>query len=288
MILLSGAHSLLARHILPVFRDHYQVVALDEERGSIDDADFIRPLLDESRPSILINCTEFSLMEDCEFYREKAYTINGIAPGILAEICAERDIKLVHFSTPAVFSGEKETAYTEEDTPEPYNVFGDSKLLGEKKIEKSGCRYLLIRVPDVYGRNDSFLHACFRDMRAGKTIEVIQNHRKNPTYAEDIASVVYRLIQQDAEGLVHMANPGDCTIYEFYKKAHNLYEKHGSDHMDFTVQEIPFEEFLTPVDYPLNSLLGSSRLKNDFSIEPETWELALDGFMKDHARELYG
>ena len=288
MLVLSGAHSLLARHILPVFRDSYQVVAFDEEQGSINDADFIRTLLDESQPALFINCSEFSLVEDCEFYREKAYSINGFAPGTIADICAERNIKLVHFSTPNVFSGEKESPYTEKDEPCPYTVFGDSKLLGEKKIGQSGCRYLVIRVPDVYGRNDSFLHACFRDMRAGKTIEVIQNHRKTPTYAEDIAHMVYRLIQQDAEGLVHMANSGESTIYQFYKKAHELYVGKGLNHVDFRVQEIPFEEFLTPVDYPLNSLLESSRLEQDFSIKPETWEKALDRFMNDHAGELSG
>lgn len=286
MLVLSGAKSLLARHILPVVRDNYKVVAFDDDKGAIDDADFIHQLLDESNPSIFINCTEFSLVEDCELYREKAYSINGFAPGILADICAERDILLIHFSTPAVFSGEKDASYSESDTPQPYNVFGDSKLLGEKKIEQSGCRHLIIRVPDVYGRKDSFVHAFFRDMKNGKSIEVIQNHRKNPTYADDVAHVLQMLLNKNAEGLVHMANPGDCTIYEFYKKAHELYKKLDMNHVDFNVQEIPFEEFITPVDYPLNSLLEPARLKDEFSFTPDTWDRALERFMTQHAQEL--
>lgn len=286
MLVLSGAKSLLARHILPVVRDNYKVVAFDDDKGAIDDGDFIGKLLEESNPSIFINCSEFSLMGDCEFYREKAYAINGFAPGILADICAERDILLIHFSTPAVFSGDKDASYSESDTPQPYNVFGDSKLLGEKKIEQSGCRHLIIRVPDVYGRKDSFVHAFFRDMKNGKSIEVIQNHRKNPTYADDVAHVLQMLLNKNAEGLVHMANPGDCTIYEFYKKAYELYKKLNMNHVDFNVQEIPFEEFITPVDYPLNSLLDPARLINEFSFTPDTWDRALERFMTQHAEEL--
>ena len=99
MFVLSGENSMLARYILPVFRESSQVFAFNQDKGNIEDAGFISAFIDEIKPKVFINCEGLDQPEACEYNREYAYRLNGRVPADIGGLCRDRDILLIYFST---------------------------------------------------------------------------------------------------------------------------------------------------------------------------------------------
>ena len=117
-----------------------------------------------------------------------AFRINAEAPGVLAEICNEKDAKLIHFSTDYVFDGEKRAPYTEEDQANPISAYGESKLAGEKKVLAADNGHLVVRVSWVFGPDrPSFIDAMIKRAQQDEKIDAISDKFSTPTYTHDIA-----------------------------------------------------------------------------------------------------
>src|SRR4029077_6248609 len=150
-IVIIGAEGRLGAALVREYRDRFEVAGLNRAQFDLSNLDHIRKKVRGTNFDVLINAAAFTNVDLCETERDRAFTINGEAPGIVAEICRERGAKLIHFSTDYVFDGEKRAPYTEEDEAKPINVYGESKLAGEKNVLAADGGHLVVRVSWVFG-----------------------------------------------------------------------------------------------------------------------------------------
>jgi dTDP-4-dehydrorhamnose reductase len=137
---------------------------------------------------VLINAAAFTNVDLCERERDQALRINAEAPCVVAEICQDKNARLVHFSTDYVFDGEKREPYTESDPANPISVYGESKRAGEKFVLQTGDRHLIVRVSWVFGPDrPSFIDGIIRRARESNYVEAIADKFSTPTYTHDIA-----------------------------------------------------------------------------------------------------
>jgi dTDP-4-dehydrorhamnose reductase len=281
MVILSGAHSLIGEHILPVLRNTYQVCAFDAERGDIRDISFVEQLFNEINPSIIINCAQNSDIDECEYKREDSYHINGVIPGAIAQLCVTRKVKFVQLSTSYVFDGKSKKAYAENDPAHPVTVYGDSKQMAEKKILESGCDHLIIRVPHVYGKGYSFLSSYMERMKDAVKISLPAGQMIMPTFAQDVARMVVALIDSDVRGVIHLGNSGSVKIRDFlFECARRAGKKTGRNYIA-NIEDCDIEECLSPYDIPLNCVLDLSKISAILGEAPRKWEAALDQFIEE-------
>jgi dTDP-4-dehydrorhamnose reductase len=128
-----------------------EVIGLDSLELDVANPDHVRTCIREIRPQIIVNATAYTDVDRAEAEREKAFAVNGEAPGILAEEARAIDAILVHYSTDYVFDGKKGAAYTEDDVPNPVNMYGKSKLSGEQAIQQADSAFFIFRTSWVYG-----------------------------------------------------------------------------------------------------------------------------------------
>jgi dTDP-4-dehydrorhamnose reductase len=139
------------------------------------------------------------------------------APGILAEICNEKDAKLIHVSTYYVFDGEKRAPYIEEDQAHPISAYGESKFAGEKNVLAAEDGHLVVRVSWVFGPDrPSFIDAMIKRAQQDEKIDAISDKFSTPTYTHDIARMLPQFFDRDVEGgILHFANAGKCSWQEY-------------------------------------------------------------------------
>ena len=147
---------------------------------------------------VLINAAAFTNVDACETERDRAFLINAEAPGVLAEICNEKDAKLIHFSTDYVFDGEKRAPYTEEDQANPISAYGESKLAGEKNVLAAEDGHLVVRVSWVFGPDrPSFIDAMIKRAQQDEKIDAISDKFSTPTYTHDIARMLPQFFDRE-------------------------------------------------------------------------------------------
>ena len=165
-IVVIGSAGRLGAALTREYHNKFAVTGFNHAQLDLSDFDVIREKLRRTAFDVLINAAAFTNVDLCETERDQAFRINAEAPRVLAEICREKNAKLIHFSTDYVFDGEKRKPYTEEDEAKPISVYGDSKLAGEKNVLAAQDGHLIVRVSWVFGPDrPSFIDAMIK--RAG-------------------------------------------------------------------------------------------------------------------------
>ncbi|TAL30397.1 MAG: NAD-dependent epimerase/dehydratase family protein [Spirochaetes bacterium] len=280
MIVLSGAEGALARIVLPMLRNTLQVCAFDDAEGSPGDADFLSRLFDRMKPHTYLHLSRMDDIEHCEYAREDAYRVNGFIPGEAAKLCAARGVRFVFLSSAYVFDGRKARPYTEDDPADPATVFGDSLLLGERLVRESGCDSLIARLPDIYGAGAGWMDAAMGTLAGGETAHVIRERCISPLSAADVARITGTLLSGKHTGLYHCASTGSMSAADFLRGfARILGFVRGHDGVP-GVRELSYEEFVSPVEWPANTMLDAGRLCADTGIECPGWERSLEEFVR--------
>ncbi len=279
MLVLAGSDSLLASHLLPLLRDTDPVCAFDSSMGDIGDAQFMERLLDEMKPDTVINCFEIGDIERCERERESAYAVNALGAGRLGAICRDRGIHLIQVSTSYVFDGESEAPRAEEDPTGPVQAYGDSKLLGEKLVRESGCSFLIMRFPDLYGRGGSYLGELLRAMGRGETLTVLEGHRVSPTRAGDAAGALLAVMKMGYRGILHYSAGGSVTVRGFLEEAAERLGRLLGTPLFPDIREVPYDEFLSAADFPRTNLLHCSKYADLTGKPPGDWKDALEAHL---------
>lgn len=227
-------------------------------RADLDlaDADAVRRVVRETRPEVILNAAAYTAVDKAEAEPEVAMRVNGTAPGVLAAEARRLGALLVHYSTDYVFDGEKASPYVEEDATNPINVYGRTKLEGERAVLGVGCRYLILRTSWVYGpRGRNFLLTILRRASKGERLRVVGDQHGRPTSSGLLAEVTLRCLQRGAEGLYHVAGSGATTWFEFARAIV------GAKGLAAGVDEIPSSEYPTPARRPRNSVLDTLKLE---------------------------
>jgi len=209
--ILFGAQGMLGHALQEVF-PHAQFFG--HHNVDITDEDAIMKLMKRERPAFVINAAAYTDVDGCEDNRVHAFEVNGNGPGFIAKACAEVDAILVHFSTDYIFDGTKEE-YREDDRPNPINIYGESKLLGEVFIAKNMENYRIIRTSWLYGSHGkNFVNTILTLSRQMPVVRIVNDQVGKPTYTVDLANKVPEIISCDP-GIYHITNEGQCSWYEF-------------------------------------------------------------------------
>ncbi|MDZ4759039.1 MAG: dTDP-4-dehydrorhamnose reductase [Bacteroidota bacterium] len=242
-VLVLGANGQLGNDIVSAFEKEHEVIGITHDDIDIGNLSDIHQLLLEKKPNILINTTAFHHVELCEQSPETAELVNAIAVGFMANICKMLHIKFVHFSTDYVFDGEKKTPYVETDFASPVNVYGKSKLHGEKLILENNPNALIIRISAIYGQHAcrakkglNFIQLMLKLAQEKGEVKVVDDEFVSPTSTKNVVQQVALTLKSDINGIVHATSEGQCSWYEFaeeiFKYTHtkvNLYKGSSSD-----------------------------------------------------------
>jgi dTDP-4-dehydrorhamnose reductase len=238
--------------------------------------DRIERLLDEAQPSVVINCAAYTAVDKAESHTEVANQINGAAVGLLAEVSAVAGVPFVSFSTDYVFDGRSTLPYVESSTPNPINVYGQSKLIGERLAIAANPRTLIIRTSWVIsGTHGNFVATMLRLAQERSPTRVVNDQHGSPTFADDLAVASIEAIETGATGLLHLTNQGATTWFDLARAA--LTEAMLDPDL---VSPCTSADYPTPAARPAYTVLESER-RTDLGINPlPHWEDSLPAVVK--------
>ena len=281
-ILVTGANGQLGtelRNVTAGSRDNYifsDVISLPEvETLSLDitNIDAVRIVCDSEKIDAIVNCAAYTNVDKAEDEPSMAVSLNCAAAGNLAKVAAERDAALIHISTDYVFHGDLPLPCREDWPTDPIGVYGSTKLAGEKEIEKSGCRSIIIRTAwlySPYGKN--FVKTMLRLTSEKDSLKVVFDQIGTPTYAWDLATVIHGIIEGrrlDKTGLYHFSDEGAISWYDFAKAICEI----GGNTCD--IQPCHTEEYPSKAKRPRFSVLDKTKIKETLGISIPYWRDSL-------------
>jgi dTDP-4-dehydrorhamnose reductase len=298
-ILLTGASGQLGKDLLPQLQELGEVIAVRRDLCDLASADAIRKMVAEANPGVIVNSAAYTAVNEAEAHSGLAFAVNATAVETLAAEARKRRAMFVHYSTDYVFDGSKPGAYTEADEPAPLNVYGASKLAGERAVASVGGRFLLLRTSWVYGANgNNFLLTIRRLARERDELKVVDDQVGAPTSSMQLAEATARLIRQWSQtaepefpsGLYHATASGSVSwcgfaraIVEALGKGENF---KGEKFKVRQILAIASGEYPTPARRPLNSVLCNDRFKRTFGFSLGSWQSGLAEAVREiHLRE---
>ncbi len=180
------------------------------------------------QPDVIINCAAISHVDVCEENPELCNKVNVFGVQNMVDVIQLRNnIKLIHLSSDFVFSGEK-LNYVESDIPNPISAYGISKLDGEKIIQQNLSDYQIIRTVLVYGfgealSRNNILTWVYQSLKQNKSISVVNDQFRTPTYVEDLAEGIKKLVEKSEVGIFHISGSEPTSIYNFAKSIAKIF-----------------------------------------------------------------
>jgi dTDP-4-dehydrorhamnose reductase len=271
----------LSRSLLPLG----SIIALDYEELNLDDFEAVRKTIRSISPQLIVNASAYTAVDKAESEPEKAFAINETIPSIIAKEAQGLKAAFIHYSTDYVFDGTKGDTYLEEDMPNPLNIYGKSKLAGEKAIRAVDGAYVILRTSWVYSlRRESFVTKVLGWARHQENLYVVNDQIGNPTWARMLAEVT-ALVCARAEsnifdwltkhrGVYHLAGNGYASRLDW---AH-LILKFDPDRNEQVVKKILpalTSDYPTAAKRPLFSALNCERFLSTFQINLPDWKESL-------------
>ena len=281
-IMLTGKNGQVGWELQRTLAPLGEVVALDRRQLDLSDSKQIRELVREIKPNLIVNAAAYTAVDKAESEPETAMAINGVAPGILAEEAKRIGSAIIHYSTDYVFDGNKTSLYTEDDTPNPLNEYGRTKLAGEQAVKAAGSPYIILRTGWVYGTHGkNFLLTILRLAHEREELSIVDDQTGAPTWSRMLAEATAQILSDDytaltaKRGIYHMTASGSTTWYGFSKAIIEL-DPNLKEQVCKYVRPILSAEYPTPARRPAYSLLSNAKLKVAFEVELPGWEQGLN------------
>ena len=304
-VLIIGSRGMLGQELVRVFRkdDDFEVVGWDKDEIDITKKEEVRKKLVALKPDIILNAAAYNAVDKCEESDEefeKAKDLNGLAPGYIAEVSREIGAIFVHYSTDYVFGAEMpdipepegcagacsscslhegfepEIGFDENSKPAPVNKYGESKLMGEKEVQRKGEKYYIVRLSKLFGIPaqaegakksffDIMLEVGKAELSSGKvelssdkkkkSVSVVDEETSSFTYAPDLAKKTKEIIEAKKEyGIYHIVNSDPCTWYEAVEELYAMTE------LKIKIEPVSGDEFPRPAQRPYFSVLLNKKL----------------------------
>ena len=295
-ILITGAGGRLGAALMREYQRKFEVTGFNHAQLDLSNPDQIRERIGTASFDVLINAAAFTSVDLCETQRSQAFQINAEAPRLLAEICRDKDAKLIHFSTDYVFDGKKRAPYTEEDEANPISVYGESKLAGEKNVLAAEGPHLVVRVSWVFGPDrPSFIDGLIKRAQENDQVDAIADKFSTPTYTLDIAEMLGRILDGwcrrafapdglgagRLQGILHVANAGECSWQEYGQWALDSCQKFGVPIKAKTVGALKLKEMKSWVAHrPVYSVLSNAKYAKLTGASPRAWRNAVADYIR--------
>ena len=287
-ILVNGKNGQLGRSI-------YKIVTNNEQaddfifvgRGELDlnsETNISHYFDSDNKFDIIINCAAYTTVDKAEEERDLANQINHLAVKQLAEAAKTQQARLIHISTDYVFDGESDNPYVETDETNPINVYGKTKLAGEKALKEiMPTDAIIIRTSWVYSEyGNNFVKTMLRLSKERGEINVVDDQIGSPTYATDLASIILEIIRnkefkeagQETQ-IYHYSNEGEISWYDFAKGIFKLAK------IDCKANPTTTEQYQTPAKRPRNTLMNKDKITETFGVKIFDWRKSLQACIKN-------
>lgn len=277
-ILITGANGQLGKSLQKIADNYsHEFFFMDRNKLDITDVQALEDVFHRNNFDYCLNFAAYTNVEKAEQEKELAERLNAEAVGHLAEISYRYKTSLIHISTDYVFDGNKNSPYKESDMPNPLNVYGASKLKGEKLILNNTDQYYIIRTSWLYSEfKNNFYKTILKLTKERKQLKVVDDQIGTPTLTYDLLKFILFLIDREEHkfGMYHFSNMGEASWFNFAKeilKTHRL-----------TNEVIPVEtnEFPSKVERPKYSVLDKTSIKDTWNYIPEDWSVSLKKWIK--------
>ena len=274
-ILVTGSNSQLGKElkkIAPSFPE-FEFIFLSREDLPIHHFALVRIFFKGYHPQYLINCAAYTAVDRAEQEKDLAFQVNGEAVGVLAAICKEQQCKFIHISTDYVFDGTAVVPYKEDSITNPQNVYGASKLEGEKQAMLFNPDSMIIRTSWVYSEfGKNFVKTILKLLQEKDEIDVVNDQMGSPTYAADLAELIMQIItsQQWQPGIYHYSNEGIISWFDFALQIKKLA---GSP---CKINPISTPPHLKGAKRPTYSALDKTRIQDVFGASLKNWKDSLE------------
>ncbi len=285
-ILLLGKHGQLGWELQRALAPFGKIIAIDREEVDLAHPEQLRKVVVDIRPQIIVNASAYTDVDGAESRPQLAMSVNRDAPAILAEESHRLNIPLIHYSTDFVFDGSLGRAYTESDTPNPINLYGQSKLEGERAILANGCLHLIFRTSWVYSlRGNGFVSKVLRWAREKETLRIVDDQVGSPTWARMLAEMTALVLMQamthgndwlaERSGIYHLAGSGAASRFEWAQAILAL-DPRPAEQRCKQLLPAKTDEFPTPAQRPAFSALDCSKFEQTFGLRIPAWRESLE------------
>jgi len=287
-ILLTGKTGQIGEELNNIVGDLGNLITVDKEQLDLSKPNSIEPVILDIKPDIIINPAAYTAVDKAEEEPDLAMTVNAIAPGLLAKAARKVGAGLIHYSTDYVFDGCSTIPYKEEDPPNPLNVYGKTKLAGEKALAEAGVPFLIIRTGWVYSlHGKSFLRTIKKLAEEKDIIQVVDDQIGAPTWARSVALKTHQILKQclnkkwletkdsSLSGIFHLTCQGKTSWHGFAREVLNM----SNTSQNIKLIAIPTSDYPAPATRPHNSLLNNEKIQRVFGLDMPHWEDALKDCM---------
>ena len=281
-ILVTGAESQLGKSLRIMPHPDFEVTFKSKYTLDITNKKAVKNFFKENRFDYCLNFAGYTNVNQAETDKKACFNVNVKGVANLAKAAKKNDFTLIHISTDYVFDGKQNKAYVEDDEPNPLNVYGTSKLMGEDIIRQYLKEYLIVRTSWLYSKfNRNFVKTVLELSKTQKKLKLVNDQTGTPTYAPDLVQFLLFMIQTIEQnpkknyfGTYHFSNKGEASWYEFGLK---ILSYAG---IDKKIKPIDSARFESRVVRPEYSVLSKKKIKQLFDYKPRKWDDALKDFFE--------
>ena len=279
--LITGAGGQIGSRLTALLHSKADVFAADRRTLDITRRDDVLQAAIAFRPDVVINAAAYTAVDDAEREPETAFAVNAAGAAHLAQAAQTVGAAMVQISTDYVFDGRRAAPYRETDQPSPLNVYGQSKYAGEQAVQAACARHLIVRTAWVFGKHGgNFVKTLLRLGRRQHVLNVVDDQRGNPTYADDAAAALLQMAEQAVQGKVawgvyHFAGDTAVSRDEFARAVLVQAAAQGLLPRVPEVHPVSSRDYPSAAERPADSRLDCRKVQAAFGIAPSDWRAAL-------------
>ena len=274
-ILVTGSTGQLGSDVVKeLLKRGYSTLSPNRSELNLCSEDNIRNYILNSNCEAIVHCAAYTQVDKAEDEKDLCIKINATATKHIAKCAKILDIPMIYISTDYVFDGTKDGKYTENDETNPINIYGESKLAGEKYVQEILDKYYIVRTSWVFNINGkNFIETMLRLSKANNQLSIVNDQIGSPTYTKDLSRLLVDMLETSKYGLYHATNEGYCSWYEFANTIFKL------ANINIDIKAINSNEYASRAKRPMNSKLSKDTLI-EYGFKPlPHWEDALKDYL---------
>nr|WP_288564024.1 dTDP-4-dehydrorhamnose reductase [uncultured Romboutsia sp.] len=274
-ILVTGSTGQLGSDVVKeLLKRGYSTLSPNRSEFNLCSEDSIRNYILNSNCEAIVHCAAYTQVDKAEDEKDLCIKINATATKHIVKCAKILDIPMIYISTDYVFDGTKDGEYTENDETNPINIYGESKLAGEKYVQEILDKYYIVRTSWVFNINGkNFIETMLRLSKANNQLSIVNDQIGSPTYTKDLSRLLVDMLETSKYGLYHATNEGYCSWYEFANTIFKL------ANINIDIRAINSNEYASRAKRPLNSKLSKDKLI-EYGFKPlPHWEDALKDYL---------
>jgi dTDP-4-dehydrorhamnose reductase len=274
--LIIGADGQLARELVSTASAGVELRSVGRAECDITDSEIVDKVFKSFRPDIVINTAAYTAVDAAEENKKIAFEVNARGAENVAKAAELLGARLIHISSDYVFDGNRSTPYPPEAQTNPINVYGASKVEGEKLALAAAPSAAIIRAGWLYSTTGmNFLVTVLTALRSSRSLSVVTDQEGCPTSAREFAVVLWKISGAGLRGIYHWSNSGSGSWYDFAREIEWVGQKLGLLGEEPEIRPVTTAEYPRPAKRPPYSVLDSTKLAEALEVSPSSWQQAL-------------